>query len=973
MTNPQFTPGSLVSARGREWVVLPNPDAESQPNVLFVRPIDGVDDETTLILTDLEDATPAQFDLPTSDDLGSDRSCRYLRDALRLSVRNSAGPFRSFGHIAVEPRPYQFVPLILALKQDPTRLLIADDVGIGKTVEAALIVRELLDRGDAKRFCVLCPPHLAEQWQRELYEKFRLDAKLVLSSTVKALERECAQGESLFDVHPYTVVSIDFIKTDMRQKEFLRTAPEIVVFDEAHSIAFDPLTSARHQRYKLASQLCKDKNRHVILVTATPHSGKENAFRSLLGLLNDDFLDESKYPADLSGKENERRREEMARYFVQRRRGDIKDFLGEKTAFPECKEEETGWLLSSAYRAFFDDVLAFVKGLVDDPSGASRAKRIRWWSALSLLRSAASSPEAAKSTLARRSELAPDDVYDETTDDLEKIDAIGEKYALDADAPDPDSPDDMPLGADVDPERGQNKTRREKMNALAQRCDALRGPDVDFKLAALIKEIKALKKANYNPIVFCRFIPTVDYLYDELRKVFPPESIDGVTGRLIPEDREARVAKLAEQPWRVLVCTDCLSEGINLQESFDATIHYDLSWNPTRHEQREGRVNRFGQTRSPVLSRTFYGKDVGIDGIVLDVLLRKHQKIKKSLGVSVPTPTNTKDVLESIVSGYVMRGTTSANVRGRKSDAPLLPGVSDYLDDLYDEKMLEEAKKYHKDWDDVANREEKRSQTFFAHRATSANIGEIKRELDETRRSIGSSAVAKEFVLNALTDSGAVVKKLDDSGVYELDLSSVGRELRDYFPDYQSYRAKFDMPVTADVEYVNRTHPIVENLADYVVNAALDSTTENSLAKRCGVVRTSDVSVMTTLLLLRCRFHLLRKEGEVETQTLAEDVQVVGFSGLPSNPTWLTDEEIERILKARPSGNVPSQQARTFIDRVLGGYADLKPRLDQYAVERAAALKDAHERVKIATKTKVKTDVVPELPPDVVGVYVYLP
>ncbi len=131
MTNPQFTPGSLVSARGREWVVLPNPDAESVPNALYVRPIDGVDDEKTLILTDLEDVTSAQFDLPSSNDLGSDRSCRYLRDALRLSVRNSAGPFRSFGSIAVEPRPYQFVPLILALKQDPTRLLIADDVGIG--------------------------------------------------------------------------------------------------------------------------------------------------------------------------------------------------------------------------------------------------------------------------------------------------------------------------------------------------------------------------------------------------------------------------------------------------------------------------------------------------------------------------------------------------------------------------------------------------------------------------------------------------------------------------------------------------------------------------------------------------------------------------------------------------------------------------------------------------------------------------
>ena len=653
-TPHNFTPGSLVSARGREWVVLPSPN-EALPNVLWVRPIDGIDGETTAILTDLEEVTPAQFELPSADALGPDRSCRYLRDALRLSVRNSAGPFRSFGHISVEPRPYQFVPLILALKQDPTRLLIADDVGIGKTVEGALIVRELLDRGDAKRFCVLCPPALAEQWQRELYEKFHLDAKLVLSTTVRALERECAQCESLFDVYPYTIVSIDFIKADRRRAEFLRTAPEIVVIDEAHAVAFDAQTNMRHQRYTLAKELCAKPDRHVILITATPHSGKENAFRSLLGLLNPDFLDETKYPDDLSGDANRGKREQMARFFVQRRRGDIKDFLDEKTDFPESKEEETPWLASQPYKAFFEEALAFIRGYVDDQSGGSRARRVRWWSALSLLRAISSSPAAAKSTLLRRSQLALDDETEFDSDDLEALETVGEKFVLDADAADPDSPDDMPLGVDVDPEQGQSRYRREKMNDLAKKAESLYGPDADRKLASLIKEIKALKKDNYNPIVFCRFIPTVDYLCEELRKVFPPEAIVGVTGILPPEEREARVAKLAEEKWRVLVCTDCLSEGINLQDSFDATVHYDLSWNPTRQEQREGRVNRFGQSRSPVLSRTFYGKDVGVDGVVLNVLLRKHQTIKKSLGVSVPLPTNSKELFEAIVNVAVVR------------------------------------------------------------------------------------------------------------------------------------------------------------------------------------------------------------------------------------------------------------------------------------------------------------------------------
>mgnify|MGYP001362139558 CR=1 FL=1 len=125
----------------------------------------------------------------------------------QIGFRSSAGPFRSFAKIAVEPRPYQLVPLLMALKLDPVRLLIADDVGIGKTVEACLIARELLDRGEITRIAVLCPPHLAEQWQIELRNKFHIDAELVLPSTVTRLERNCGIGESLFEVYPFEKTS----------------------------------------------------------------------------------------------------------------------------------------------------------------------------------------------------------------------------------------------------------------------------------------------------------------------------------------------------------------------------------------------------------------------------------------------------------------------------------------------------------------------------------------------------------------------------------------------------------------------------------------------------------------------------------------------------------------------------------------------------------------------------------------------
>src|SRR5213076_666140 len=156
---------------------------------LVLRPLGGTEDEVAGIYLPLEQVEPAQFDLPDPEQPGDASSSRLLRDAVRLGFRSSAGPFRSFARIAVEPRPYQLVPLLMALKLDPVRLLISDDVGIGKTIEAALIARELIDRGEVDRLAVLCSPQLAEQWQVELAEKFHIHAELVLSSTATQIER----------------------------------------------------------------------------------------------------------------------------------------------------------------------------------------------------------------------------------------------------------------------------------------------------------------------------------------------------------------------------------------------------------------------------------------------------------------------------------------------------------------------------------------------------------------------------------------------------------------------------------------------------------------------------------------------------------------------------------------------------------------------------------------------------------------
>src|SRR5690606_4872197 len=204
----------------------------------------------------------------------------------------------------------------MALKQDVTRLLIADDVGIGKTVEALLIIKELIERGEVKRFAVICPPHLCEQWQQELKDKLDIDAEIVRSSTASRLDRMIADDRSVFYHIPYQVISIDYIKTDKRRGIFLNDCPELVIVDEAHTATRPAGTKGRNQqqRYDLIHDIAKNKDRHLVLRTATPHRGKDSEFTSLLGLLRPEFESLDFEHLDPS------QRRKIAQYFIQRKR-----------------------------------------------------------------------------------------------------------------------------------------------------------------------------------------------------------------------------------------------------------------------------------------------------------------------------------------------------------------------------------------------------------------------------------------------------------------------------------------------------------------------------------------------------------------------------------------------------------------------------------------------------------------------------
>ena len=931
-----YSVGALVKARGREWVVLPDSDAE----LLHLRPLGGADDEVTALLTSLEEVQPAIFDPPDPSLIGDYRSARLLRAAVRLGFRASAGPFRSFAKINVEPRPYQLVPLLMALKLDPVRLLLADDVGIGKTIEALLIARELLDRGEISRLAVLCPPQLAEQWQSELNEKFHIKAQLVLSSTVSRLERTLRASESIFDRYDYTVVSTDYIKSDKHRHEFLRTAPEFIIVDEAHTVvhAYDG-RGGRHQRFELVKSLAEDLQRHLLLVTATPHSGKEKAFRALLTLLNPDF---AVLPEDLSGSSNQEIRREVARYFVQRRRGDIRRYLHAETPFPERDAAETSYTLTEDYKRLFDQVLGYAREIVLQP-GEGYRRRVRWWSALGLLRSMASSPAAAAATLRNRGGSTEGE-------SIEELDERGSRIVLDNMTDTSAEASDIVPPSDIWLDEGEEKHQRRRLQEMARRAERLKGKQ-DQKLSGLVKILKQLLRDGYSPIVFCRFIPTVEYLQDELRKAIKNVEISGVTSSLPPADRELRVAQLAKADKRILVCTDCLSEGINLQQGFDAVVHYDLSWNPTRHEQREGRVDRYGQKRDRVKVITYYGIDNQIDGAVLEVLLRKHKSIRSSLGISVSVPGSSEDVIKAIFEWSVQR------------DKQL--SLSGFLD----EKQLDLDLR----WEAVAARE-KKSRTVFAQSAI--QVAEVASELEAARTAVGADAELKLFIRDAVRLHKGTIA---ENGAVHINLSDSPRGLRDILPQ-TTFSAVYEPSAQGGEVELTRTHPIVENLANYVMNTALDTEEgdgDQPPARRAGAIRTQAVTTRTTVLLLRLRYHLITRRGREEKQLLAEDSLTLAFEGAPQNPTWLSAEAAEALLDAQPDDNIAPQQATMFVRRVLDDIAAIMPELETQARQRGEELLAAHRRVRNATyrrdEQRPTHRVEAQLPPDLLGIYVFLP
>lgn len=944
-----MNPGSIVRCRNRDWVLLPN----DRDDLYLLRPLAGVTDEVCVVqkhLADLvgydlpeERVQPSVFPPPTVSDLSDAASAHLLWQAARLTLREGATPFRSLGRISIRPRVYQFVPLLMALRLEPVRLFIADDVGVGKTIEALLVARELLDRGEIRRLCVLCPPYLCDQWETELATKFNLEAVTIRSGTVSQLERHAPAGKSIYEYFPIQIISIDWVKTDRNKQQFLLHCPELVIVDEVHgAAAAGERNQNQQQRHQLLVDVASDPERNLILLTATPHSGVEAAFRSLLGLLRSEFGGWN------IGELDEDQRIKLARHFVQRTRKDIEtDWEGEH-CFPvrETPPDET-YELSELYRQLFNRTYEFCSRIVRTGETLGGWKRrVRYWGALALLRCIMSSPAAAIAALDSRQDKLPQE--EEQADFREFV------FESSEDRTDDESPT-PPLEAAVST---LEDSERRRLQELARLAKNLLGPSRDSKLARCIEIVGKYVGEGFHPIVWCRYIATAHYAAEALRAALPREvQVVAVTGRIGDDERRAKIEEVNSDCPRVLVATDCLSEGINLQDKFSAVVHYDLPWNPNRLEQREGRVDRYGGP-AKVRAVRFFGRDNPVDGVVIDVLLNKAREIRRTLGTSLPVPEESETVTEALMNALFLRkGAEDAQQLSLDLGVPQVTELH--------RKMELDAEREH------------RNRTRFAQRALKPE--EVKRELEATDEVLGDPDAVRQFVLNAAQRTGLRIERsARQPGVYRVAASPqatamVPEAVKFTLPSRKDgqWLISFVSPTPEGAEYLGRNHKFVASLARFLMEEALTKQGEATVS-RCGVIRTAAVSELTTVSLLRVRYLI---EQPQKAPLLSEEIVVTGYAGGAGRPRFLDDAiALSLLAEAKPEANVPMAEKKELVRVALSEWEDLSAEIQPRLERRAKELEESHKRIRRAVSLRVRELAVkPQFPPDLLGLLVLQP
>jgi SNF2 family DNA or RNA helicase len=578
---------------------------------------------------------------------------RLVSEAYRIHLAHLFDPLLAVHTSLVEPLPHQITAVYgEMLSRQPLRLLLADDPGAGKTIMAGLLIRELIIRGDLHRCLIVCPGSLSAQWQDELYAKFQLPFEIL---TIDRLE--AARTGNAFAEMPLVIARLDQLsRSEEISAKLAQTDWDLVVCDEAHkmSASFFGKEVRETKRYKLG-KLLSTVTRHFLLMTATPHNGREEDFQLFMALLDSDRFEgrfrDGTHACDTS---------DLMRRLIKE---DLLKFDG-TPLFPERKAYTVAYRLSELEDQLYQQVTNYVKdefNRADKLENNGRKGTVGF--ALTVLqRRLASSPEAIYQSIKRRRERLEKRLQEEKENKFNR-DSIWNTVTLDWDEFDED---DIPIEEretaeeEVLDQATASKTIAElqieidRLKELEDLARRVRFSNTDKKweeLSKLLQNQTELFDANgyrRKLVIFTEHRDSLNYLADKIGTLLGrSEAVVAIHGGLRREERKKAEEAFKQDPEvQVLLATDAAGEGINLQRSH-LMVNYDLPWNPNRLEQRFGRIHRIGQTEVCHLWNLVAGETR--EGDVYRVLLEKITNEQKSLDGKI------FDVLGKAISGKELR------------------------------------------------------------------------------------------------------------------------------------------------------------------------------------------------------------------------------------------------------------------------------------------------------------------------------
>lgn len=554
---------------------------------------------------------------------------RALHESIRLATP-APGAYAALTAGRIVPEAYQFAPLACLLAGPRRSLLIADDVGLGKTVEAGICLLELIARGVGRRILLVVPPGLIPQWLDEMWDKFGLEFQPIENAA--ALDRaqtQLSEGLSPWAYFEKVITSTEYLKRRDVIAAALAHPWDIIVVDEAHYLAESgtPANPYSTARTRLGPRL-REVARSLVLLTATPHNGYRHSFRSLLELADP-------VSATLHGR-TEDIQKRVARSMIRRLKPQITKTGANGEVLPAFPQrlpvrriEVQG--LSAEEVEVFRLVTAYCARTVEAASGSDDADLVSF--AMQIVKKRMLSSRAAlMQTVENRLEAL-------ASRTLEEPPARGELRELQADLPLSESAAERSaarvLRAAVSRDTRRRNAEKRQLKDIAKLLEkTINKPDP--KIATLIGDLgrDVLPVAGEKAIVFTEYRDTLAALAEAFRQ--QPSLASAfveLTGGLSASQRKARIARFHDPDCRILLATDAASEGLNLQRHCCRLYHFELPWNPNRLEQRNGRIDRHGQTRQPDIRYLFYPDSP--EDRVLDRLV---QRIAQMHGDRVSTP-----------------------------------------------------------------------------------------------------------------------------------------------------------------------------------------------------------------------------------------------------------------------------------------------------------------------------------------------